>query len=119
LGAALVALPAIGLLVVDLLPQQEAYANADYGFSLLAALGAEGCIGYLVGYIFSCFDIPVYSCPIFAWLRPEPVVSASVPGERWPLLVALLFGPIMVLLAGLGGWVEAHGRRHATSPCIA
>jgi hypothetical protein len=33
------------------------------------------------------------------------VTNDDVPGEDWPLLISLLFGPLLVLLAGLGGWV--------------
>lgn len=107
LGAALVALPAVGLLTMGFLPEQEAYANADYGFSLLSALSGAGCIGYSMYHI-SRFGITVHSWPAIARLAPAAAFSDGPDaGENWPLLVALLFGPIPVLLAGFGGWIEA------------
>src|SRR3954451_15524766 len=105
LGAALVTIPGIGLFLTGLLPQQDVYA--DYGFSLLAALGAAECIGYLAGHIPRRFGLSFRSYPVLAWVTPTAVTSTDGPceGENWPLLVALLFGPISILLAGLGGWV--------------
>ena len=34
-----------------------------------------------------------------------PAPGLSERGEAWPLFVALLFGPLVVLISGLGGWV--------------
>ena len=55
-------LTAVFLLPADiLLPQQDAYASAEYGFPLLAAVGAAGCIGYLLGAIFRLYRAPFSS----------------------------------------------------------
>ena len=106
-------LPAVCLLLTGLLlPQQEAYANPEYGFPLLAAAGAAGCIGYLLAAISRLQRVP-FGCwePLFG----PPCVAASSrngggEGEGWPLLIALLFGSFLVLFSGLGGWVEANPR---------
>ena len=108
------------LLTGFLLPHQEAYANPEYGFPLLAAAGAAGCIGYLLAAI-SRFQRVPFGCwePLFG----PPSVAASPgngggEGTGWPLLVALLFGSFLVLFSGLGGWVEARprGGRPASLP---
>ena len=106
-------LPAICLLLTGLLlPQQEAYANPEYGFPLLAAAGAAGCIGYLLVAISRLQRSPFgYRAPLF---EPSSVAASSgtggEEGEGWPLLVALLFGSFLVLFSGLGGWVEVNQR---------
>ena len=103
-------LAAVFLLLADiLLPQQDAYASAEYGFPLLAAVGAAGCIGYLLSAIFRLHRAPFGSRGL---LFGSSWVATSVDGrggEDWPLLVALLFGPFLILFSGLGGWVEARG----------
>ncbi|HZC83738.1 MAG TPA: hypothetical protein VE194_04865 [Rubrobacter sp.] len=106
-------LPAICLLLTGLLlPQQEAYANPEYGFPLLAAAGAAGCIGYLLAAISRLQRTPFGTWePLFG---PSSVAASSGncggEGEGWPLLIALLFGSFLVLFSGLGGWVEANPR---------
>ncbi len=55
-------LAAVFVLLADiLLPQQDAYASAEYGFPLLAAVGAAGYIGYLLGAIFRLYRAPFSS----------------------------------------------------------
>jgi hypothetical protein len=111
-------LAAICLFIADvLLPQQEAYASAEYGFPLLAAVGAAGCIGYFLSAIFRLHRAPFGSRGL---LGSSPVAAFSVNGrgggEDWPLLVALLFGSFLILFSGLGGWVDARPR--ATRPAV-
>ncbi len=101
----LLALVLIGLLA-DVARPEEAYAGIDYGLSLLAFLGAAGCAVYLTSRLATRLD-PLPGAGIFA---PGGRLFASVSGlsargEGWPLLVALLFGPLVVLISGLGGWV--------------
>lgn len=87
-------------------PHDEAYAGADYGISLLAALGAASCIGYLASRLSLRLDLLPYPRPAASGLSPSAVVTGGLEtGEDWPLLVALLFGLFLMLLAGLGGWV--------------
>jgi hypothetical protein len=101
LNPALAGLAAL-LFLVGVVPQQAAHAGIGYAVSLIVVLGAAGCLGGLL-LLFSR-GLP---------LRPSGLLKASPPttrrtgvrGENWPLLVALLFGPFFVLLAGLGGWV--------------
>ncbi len=86
----------------------EAYANVEYGFSALAALGAAGCLGHLAAYAYR--NSARLSAAFFV-LGGVGLVEARrtggllTPNAEWPLLVALLFGPFVLLLAGLGGWV--------------
>ena len=104
-------LPALGLLLLGLLAnvssREEIYTNPEYGFSILALFGAAGCIGHLAaslsrssGTLDFANRIPVRALTV-----------AAVPGGypagagEWPVLVALLFGPLVFLLSGLGGWV--------------
>ena len=104
-------LPALGLLLLGLLAnvssREEVYTNPEYGFSILALFGAAGCIGHLAaslsrrsGALDFANSIPVRALTV-----------AAVPGGypagagEWPVLVALLFGPLVFLLSGLGGWV--------------
>jgi len=101
----------LGLLLLGLLAnvssQEEVYTNPEYGFSILALFGAAGCIGHLAaslsrssGALDFANRIPVRALTV-----------AAVPGGypagagEWPVLVALLFGPLVFLLSGLGGWV--------------
>jgi hypothetical protein len=112
---------AVCLLLTDiLLPQQETYASPEYGFPLLAAAGAAGCIGYLLAAISRLQRVPFGSREPLFW--PSSVAASSGNGggggEGWPLLVALLFGSFLILFSGLGGWVEAHprGGRQAALP---
>ncbi len=84
------------------------HVGVEYGFSLLAAFGAAGCLGHLVAY---AYRGPEYLSSVFSLLggvgssgcRRSGVVL--VESTDWPLLVALLLGPFVLLLAGLGGWV--------------
>jgi hypothetical protein len=112
-------LAAICLFLADvLLPQQEAYASAEHGFPLLAAVGAAGCIGYLLSAIFRLHRAPFGSRGLL--FGSSSVAASSVNGrgggEDWPLLVALLFGSLLILFSGLGGWVDARPR--ATRPAV-
>jgi hypothetical protein len=100
----LLALLLVGLLA-DVARPEEAYAGIDYGLSLLAFLGATGVV-CLTSRLHACLDpLPgvgpaAHMAHVFA-----SVPGLSARGERWPLLVALLFGPLVVLISGLGGWV--------------
>lgn len=86
----------------------EAYTNFGYGFSLLAAFGAAGCLGHLVVYAYRgserlfCVWSVLSGVELGEVRQPGSILSGRAD---WPLLVALLFGPFFVLLAGLGGWV--------------
>jgi hypothetical protein len=102
-------LPAAGLLLLGLLAnvssREEVYANPEYGFTILALFGAVGCIGHLAaslsrssGALDFANRIPVRALTVAA------VLGSYTAGE-WPVLVALLFGPLVFLLSGLGGWV--------------
>ena len=110
-------LAAACLLLADIfLPQQDAYA--EYGFPFLAAVGAAGCVGYLLSAILRLYRAPLGSRGL---LFGSPSVATSsanglAGGEDWPLLVALLFGSFLILFSGLGGWVDA--RTPATRPVV-
>lgn len=102
-------LPALGLLLLGLLAnvssREEIYTNPEYGFSILALFSAAGCIGHLAaslsrssGALDFANRIPVRTLTVAA------VLGSYTAGE-WPVLVALLFGPLVFLLSGLGGWV--------------
>ena len=104
--------PAFGLvllgLLVNLSSGEEIYASLEYAFPLLALFGAAGCIGQLTvtisrrsGTLASACCVPVEI------LRSTLEWRGSLKGETGdlPVLMALLFGPLVVLLAGLGGWV--------------
>ena len=102
-------LPAIWLFLAGLWPQQDVYASADYGLSVLAVLGTAGCIGYLWAFI-SRYNLTAFGTTALpAWPSSSAIVTSGSPGrgEGWPLLVALLFAPLPILFSGLGGWVEA------------
>ena len=111
-------LAAVFLLLADvLLPQQDAYASAEYGFPLLAAVGAAGCIGYLLSAIFRLHRAPFGSRGLlFGSSAATASVDGGGSGEDWPLLVALLFGSFLMLFSGLGGWVDARPR--TTRPAL-
>jgi len=112
------ALFAVWLVLVDVSPQQDVYANPDYGFSLLAALGTAGCLSYLLTAIFRLYRTPFGSRNVLS--RSTSLEAFSVDGrgggEDWPLLVALLFGSFLMLFSGLGGWVDSGSR--ATRPVL-
>ncbi|CAN5596968.1 hypothetical protein BH24ACT21_BH24ACT21_06960 [soil metagenome] len=103
---------AVGLSLIYLfwsfLTNTEAHVGVEYGFSLLATLGAVGCLGHLVAYVYRG---PEYLSSVFSVLGTTESLEVRQSGSilfgsaDWPLLVALLFGPFFVLLAGLGGWV--------------
>ena len=100
----LLALVLIGLLA-DLARPEEAYAGIGYGLSLLALLGAAGYAARLTGRLATRLDPLPWASPAAPAARASLVQGASARGEGWPLLVALLFGPLAVLISGLGGWV--------------
>lgn len=92
------------LLLPDALGHDEAYAGIDYGYALLALLGSAGCLGYLASRLSSRLDLlPGRARTILVPVRSN--ASGDAIGEDWPLLVGLVFGPLILLLAGLGGWV--------------
>lgn len=106
-------LPAIWLLLAGLWPQQDVYASADYGLSVLAILGTAGCIGYAWAF-FSRYRLAAFGpTALAAWPSSPATFTPGNPGrgEVWPLLVALLFAPLPILFSGLGGWVEARSIR--------
>lgn len=101
----LLALVLIGLLA-DVARPEEAYAGIGYGLSLLAFLGAAGGAACLT----SRLAARLVPLPWAVTAAPAARSFAAVPGlsgrgAAWPLLVALLFGPLAVLISGLGGWV--------------
>ena len=104
-------IPALGVLLLGLLAnlssREEVYASPEYGLSVLAFLGAAGCIGHLAASISRRSGALDFACRIPVRTLPAAVVPGGVLGGagEWPVLVALLFGPLVFLLAGLGGWV--------------
>lgn len=101
----MLALVLIGLLT-DVARPEEAHAAIGYGLSLLAFLGAAGGAVCLTSRLASRLDPLPWASPAAPAARPfSSAPGLSVRGERWPLLVALLFGPLVVLISGLGGWV--------------
>ncbi len=101
----LLAIVLIGLLA-DVARPEEAYAGIGYGLSLLAFLGAAGCAARLTARLATRLGPLPWASPAAPAARAETSASGlSVRGEGWPLLVALLFGPLAVLFSGLGGWV--------------
>ena len=101
----LLALVLVGLLA-DLARPEEAYAGIGYGLSLLALLGAAGCAARLTGRLATRLDPLPWASPAAPAARTSTSVqNVSARGEGWPLLVALLFGPLAALISGLGGWV--------------
>jgi hypothetical protein len=95
-------------LLWDLIPDLTSYGNVEYELSVLAALGTVGCLGYLVARAYQnsggLFNVRTF-LPGTPASDARPHSRLSVESADWPLLVALLFGPFLVLLAGLGGWV--------------
>ena len=101
----LLALVLIGLLA-DVARPEEAHAAVGYGLSLLAFLGAAGGTVCLTSRLHTSLDPLPWAAPEAPAARAfEISPGLHVRGERWPLLVALLFGPLVVLISGLGGWV--------------
>lgn len=102
----LLALVLVGLLA-DLARPEEAYAGIGYGLSLLALLGAAGCAAHLTARFATRLDPLPWASPAAPAARPATWISPGLlaRGEGWPLLVALLFGPLAGLISGLGGWV--------------
>jgi hypothetical protein len=103
----LLALVLIGLLA-DLARPEEAHAGIGigYGLSLLALLGAAGYAASLTGRLATRLDPLPWGSPAAPTARASTLVQDLwARGEGWPLLVALLFGPLAVLISGLGGWV--------------
>lgn len=106
-----ISFPAFGLvlfgLLVNLFSREEVYASIEYGFPMLALFGAAGCIGQLTLSISRNSGSLAFACCIPTGVPLATVLPGGVRGETsdLPLLIALLFGPIVVLLAGLGGWV--------------
>ena len=83
----------------------EVYANPEYGFSMLALFGAAGYIG--VTWRPASPGTLDFACGAPIWVPPAAVVPGGILGGagELPVLVALLCGPLVFLLAGLGGWV--------------
>jgi hypothetical protein len=94
-------------LLGNLSSREEVYANPEYGFSVLAFLGAAGCIGHLAANLSRRSGTLDFACCVPIRVVPTAAVPAGVPAGagEWPVLVALLFGPLVFLLSGLGGWV--------------
>ncbi len=94
-------------MLVNFFSGEEVYASLEYGFPMLALFGAAGCIGQLTVSISRRSGTLASACCVPAEVLRSTVVEGRRPGEtgRLPVLIALLFGPLVVLLAGLGGWV--------------
>lgn len=83
-------------------------AGTQLDLPLLAVIGA-GYVGYVaLRALRSPWALAFRAAPSRrprmasgAFAAPKPTAH-----ERWPLLVALLLGPLVFLFAGLGGWVE-------------
>jgi hypothetical protein len=103
--------PAFGLVLLALLvsffSREEIYAGLEYAFPLLALFGAAGCIGQLTVSISRRSGTLASACCIPVEVLRSTVGGQTLPDQtgRLPVLMALLFGPFVVLLAGLGGWV--------------
>lgn len=94
-------------LAAELLSGDEVYANLEYGFSLVALSFAAGCVSQLVFLVYRHSGNLASACCMPTGVLPAAMAPGSriSGGEGWPVLIALLFGPLCVLLAGLGGWV--------------
>jgi len=94
-------------LLVNVFSREEVYANLEYGFPMLALFGAAGCISQLTVSISRRSVTLASACCILAGVPRATDVKDGVRGETsdLPVLMALLFGPLVALLAGLGGWV--------------
>jgi hypothetical protein len=103
-------LPAIGLLLAGLLPEQDVYAGIGYDLPLLATLSAVGCAGYLANHVLRHHEPLLAACTVLAGLLSvAPVFDSVAPGEYGgspESVVSILFS-FFVLFSGLGGWVEA------------
>jgi hypothetical protein len=103
--------PAFGFallgLLVSLISREEIYAGLEYAFPMLALFGAAGCIGQLTVSISRRSGTLASACCIPVEVLRSTGERRSLSGQtgRLPVLMALLFGPFVVLLAGLGGWV--------------
>ena len=101
----------LGLLLLGLLAnvssREEIYANPEYGFTILALFGAVGCIGHLAASLSRRSGALDFANRIPVRVLRVAAVPGGYPGGagEWPVLVALLFGPLVFLLSGLGGWV--------------
>ncbi len=92
-------------LLADVTRLEEAYAGIGYGLSLLTFLGA-GYAARLTARLATRLDPLPWASPVAPAARSATSTPGlSVRGEGWPVLVALLFGPLAVLFSGLGGWV--------------
>jgi hypothetical protein len=93
--------------LVNLFSREEVYASFEYGFPLVALFGAAGCIGQLTVSISRRSGALASACCIPVGVLRATAVRVGVRGETedLPVLMALLLGPLVVLLAGLGGWV--------------
>lgn len=106
-----ISFPSIGLvllgLLVNLSSREEVYTSIEYGFPMLALFGAAGCIGQLTLSISRRSGSLAFACCIPVGVPLAARLPGGVRGETsdLPLLIALLFGPLVFLLAGLGGWV--------------
>ncbi|CAN5544739.1 hypothetical protein BH24ACT22_BH24ACT22_18700 [soil metagenome] len=99
---------ALTCLLWGLLFDAETYVNVEYGFSLVAAIGAIGCLGHLAAYAYRNSGYISSACSVLSGVRPLELrrsCDVHLDNTDWPLLVALLFGPFSMLLSGLGGWV--------------
>jgi hypothetical protein len=94
-------------LLVNVFSGEEIYASLEYAFPLLALFGAAGCIGQLTVSISRRSGTLTSACCIPVEALRSTVERHILPQQtvRLPVLMALLFGPFVVLLAGLGGWV--------------
>ena len=94
-------------LLVNFFSREEVYANLEYGFPMLALFGAAGCISQLTVSISRRSGTLASACCLPIRVLRARVVRDGVRGETsdLPVLIALLFCPLIVLLAGLGGWV--------------
>jgi hypothetical protein len=94
-------------LLVNLFSQEEAYANSEYGLTVLTLFGAAGCLGHLAASLYRRSGALDFACCIPLRVWPAAVAPGGVLGGtgEWPVLVALLLGPFVFLLSGLGGWV--------------
>jgi hypothetical protein len=94
-------------LLVNLFSREEVYTSLEYGFPLLALFGAVGCIGQLTVSISRRSGTFASACCIPAGILRATLAGEGIRGEtsQLPVLMALLLGPLVVLLAGLGGWV--------------
>jgi hypothetical protein len=103
--------PAFGIVLlgflVSLISREEIYAGLEYAFPLLALFGAAGCIGQLTVSISRRSGTLVSACCVPVEVLRATIEKHGLQGEirQLPVLMALLFGPLVVLLAGLGGWV--------------